>query len=95
MAPTPDISVILPVRDGVRFVVEAVESVLAQGIAVEIIAVDDGSTDDTAERLSALPAVRILQGGTALKGIGPAAARNLALAEARAPLIGFIDHDDL
>ena len=93
----PGVSVILPVRDGARFVREALESVFAQGDAaeLEVIVIDDGSRDDTAEIAAAFPAVRVLTGGTPEAPVGPAAARNAGLAAARAPLIGFIDHDDL
>jgi glycosyltransferase involved in cell wall biosynthesis len=94
----PDVSVILPVRDGARFVREALESVFAQRDAaeLEVIVIDDGSRDDTAGLVAAaFPAVRVLTGGTPEAPVGPAAARNAGLAAARAPLIGFIDHDDL
>lgn len=93
----PDVSVILPVRNGARFLAEAVESVMAQDSPArcEVIAVDDGSTDETAALLNSFPGVHLLRGGTPERGIGPAAARNRALAVARGAIVGFIDHDDL
>ncbi len=48
MTTRPLVSVITPVRNGARFLTEAVESVERQGYEpLEIIVVDDGSTDDT------------------------------------------------
>lgn len=77
-----------------QLVDEAIRSVEAQGIAdVEIIAVDDGSSDDTArvvrERHPA--AVYVLQPHTG----HPGAARNRGLAAARAELVAFLDDDDV
>ena len=51
--------------------------------------VDDGSTDDTAEVVGRYPGVRLLSQANA----GPAAARNLGAAEAKAPIILFTDDD--
>lgn len=93
---TPAVSVILPAYNAGAFLDAAIASVLRQSEpALEVIAIDDGSTDDTPERLAAwaareprLRAIRTANGG-------PAAARNRGLAEARAPLVGFIDADDL
>jgi len=51
---TPLVSILLPVHDGAAFVRTAIASALAQSIHdLEIIAVDDGSTDRTWEVLSA------------------------------------------
>lgn len=72
---------------------EAIDSVLAQSVrAFELIVVDDGSTDGTAEELmrlgDAIRSERIEHGG-------PAAARNRGVEMARTPLITFLDSDDL
>lgn len=93
----PAVSVILPVRDGARFLAEAVESVLTQAGAddLEIVAVDDGSTDATAAILGRCPRTRVVAGGTPEAPIGPSAARNRGLASARGRIVGFIDHDDI
>ena len=96
--PAPDnlVSVIMPVRDGERFVGATIASVLAQTHrALELIAVDDGSSDGTPAILAAAvardPRVRILRGEHA----GVAAARNRAIADARGELIAPVDADDL
>jgi glycosyltransferase involved in cell wall biosynthesis len=87
------ISCIVPVCNGQRYLAETISSILAQTHqALEIIVVDDGSTDETA---------------TVARGFGPriqyswqenageAAARNRGLRVAQAELIAFLDADDL
>ena len=77
-----------------RYIEDAVRSVLAQNFAleqVEILVVDDGSTDDTAERLK--------QFGTAIRYLhktngGQASAFNYGFAEARGEFIALLDADD-
>ena len=89
----PLVSVIIPAYNGARFLAEAVNSVLRQNYPkLEIVVVDDGSTDDIAEVVEGLPVqVRFLRQPNA----GPAAARNLGLRAASADLIAFLDVDDL
>ena len=89
----PLISVILPVYNGSRFLPEAIANILAQDYpALEIIVVDDGSTDDIERAVAALPVdVRLIRQPNG----GPAAARNRGLREASAELIAFLDVDDL
>jgi len=94
IAAAPETSVIIPVRDGARFVAEAVHSVLAQlEPGDEILAVDDKSTDETRRVLDGIghPAFRVVAGG----GRGVSAARNVGLAAARGAFIAFLDHDDI
>lgn len=89
----PLLSVIIPVWNGEPFLAGAVASVVNQGWpALEILIVDDGSTDRTRDVAAALQApIRCL----AQSNAGPAAARNRGLAEARGDLIAFLDVDDL
>lgn len=89
----PLVSVIIPVFNGAAFVADAVQSLLDQDHPqLEIILVDDGSTDNLAAAVEALPVqVRLLTQTNA----GPAAARNLGLRAASADIIGFLDVDDL
>ncbi len=92
MSGSPGISVIIPSYNSARFVVEAVESALAQTVPPdEIIVVDDGSTDDTQARL--LPyrgSIRCIS----QRNAGVAAARNRGIRESRGSLIAFLDADD-
>src|SRR5262249_45606561 len=89
----PLVSVIIPVHDGERFVAEAVNSVLAQDYpALEIIIIDDGSTDGTEAAVRALPCqVHYFKQPTQ----GPAAARNRGIRDASGDFVAFLDVDDL
>ncbi|HEU4401511.1 MAG TPA: glycosyltransferase family A protein [Candidatus Polarisedimenticolia bacterium] len=94
--PPPRVSVIIPTYNRSTLLCEAVDSVLAQTFGdLEILVVDDGSTDDTkaivAARFGGSPAVRYLRRENA----GPAAARNTGLRASRGELIAFLDSDDL
>ncbi len=92
-SPAPRVSVIIPVFNGARTLRRSIESVLAQrvttDVALEIIVVDDGSTDDSVAIASAL-GVHVIQQPNS----GPAAARNRGIAEARGDLLAFNDADD-
>jgi glycosyltransferase involved in cell wall biosynthesis len=88
----PLVSVVIPVFNGERFLREAVQSVLDQKYSpVEIIVVDDGSTDGTATVARSLETVRYLY----QTNQGPAAARNRGIEQAKGSLIAFADADDL
>ena len=49
----PQVSVIMPVYNGEKYIKQAVESVFAQKVATELLVIDDGSTDHTEKVLSA------------------------------------------
>ena len=91
--PSRAISVLIPVFDGERFLAEAIESVLAQSLpATEVVVVDDGSTDGSAQVAESFgPPVRVL--GRPHRGV--AAARNAGVAECAGELIALQDADDL
>jgi glycosyltransferase involved in cell wall biosynthesis len=93
---TADVSVVIPNHNYGRFVVDAVRSVLAQTDVdgrVEVVVVDNGSTDDSLERLATIgdPRVRIVS----QTNRGQAGARNRGILESTAPLLAFLDADDL
>ncbi len=92
---TPTVSVIMAAYNYGRFLGAAVKSVLAQTFAdFELIVVNDGSTDDTARVILpylADPRVRYYR----TCHLGQPAAKNTGLRFARAPLIAFLDADDL
>ncbi|MBI4636038.1 MAG: glycosyltransferase [Candidatus Rokubacteria bacterium] len=90
---TPLASLIIPTFNRAKLVAEALESALAQTLApLEVIVVDDGSTDDTPSVLARYAArVHCLR----QPNRGQSAARNAGLATARAPYVAFLDDDDL
>ncbi|MFP5307675.1 MAG: glycosyltransferase, partial [Gammaproteobacteria bacterium] len=91
---SPNVSVVLPTFNRARTLPRAIASVLAQGeTSLELIVVDDGSTDDTERVVAALQDSRVRYVRRSGNG-GPAAARNAGLALARGEYIGFQDSDD-
>lgn len=89
-------SVIVPAFNAAAFIAETLDSALAQTYRnLEVIVVDDGSTDDTAEIVAAIASrdsrVRLLR----QMNCGVAAARNLAISHARGTLLAPLDADDL
>jgi glycosyltransferase involved in cell wall biosynthesis len=86
----------MPVRNGAGFLEEALDSVLAQSVReLELVVVDDGSTDDTPGLLAAAasrePRVRVLTREAA----GLARAINAGIAAAAAPVVARMDADDV
>jgi glycosyltransferase involved in cell wall biosynthesis len=92
MAP-PLVSVIIPVKNGERFLASAIQSVLEQDYpCYEIIVVDGQSKDRTATIAKSSRLVRYLyQHGES----GIATARNLGIQAAKGELVAFLSHDDL
>jgi glycosyltransferase involved in cell wall biosynthesis len=91
---TPDVSVVVPTYNRAHLLGASLHSLLAQeGVTLEVIVVDDGSTDGTAAMLAGLDDVRVRPVLRPHGGI--AAARNAGVAVARAPFVAFHDSDDL
>jgi glycosyltransferase involved in cell wall biosynthesis len=93
----PAISVLFPVYNGERFLAEALESVLGQSFGdFELLIVDDGSTDGSAEMIARYAAadrrVRPIPLG---RNVGLIRALNAALPQAAAPLLARMDADDI
>ncbi len=89
----PLISCIVPVFNGERFIQQALESIHSQTHRhLEIIVVDDGSTDNTNEvvKNSGISVQYVVQ-----PNMGPAAARNLGISLAKGDFLAFLDSDDL
>jgi glycosyltransferase involved in cell wall biosynthesis len=92
-ADAPLFSVIIPTYQRRDAVVMAARSALGQTIAeIEVIVVDDGSTDGTANALAALADARLRT--IVQPNMGAAAARNVGVAQARGRYIAFLDSDD-
>ena len=89
----PLVSAIIPVYNGKKFLSDAVDSILKQNYnPIEIIIVDDGSTDGTAEIKNGFSnqVQYIYQDNK-----GPASARNKGITAARGEFVAFLDSDDL
>ena len=91
--PAPLFSVVIPTLDRADVISRALESVRAQSEQrFEIVVVDDGSSDNTAEIVAALGDERILYVRQEHRGV--TAARNTGVRTARAPWLTFLDSDD-
>ena len=88
----PLVSVIIPVHNSQEYLAEAVESIRKQNYEpLEIIIIDDGSTDDTERIARGLgPDIHYLFQQNA----GPASARNTGIVASRGEIIAFLDSDD-
>lgn len=93
--PTPSVSVIVPFYNVETYLEQSVTSILAQTLTnIQVILVDDGSTDSSARIAAGLAArdsrVRVLTQDNA----GPGAARNAGVAKASGRYLAFVDSDD-
>lgn len=91
---SPSVSVVLPVRDGERFLRDAIESVLTQTLSdLELIVVDDGSEDGTSRVLAGVADPRLRLLSRSREGLVPAL--RAGIAEARADYVARMDADDV
>lgn len=89
----PAVSVVIPVFNGAAFVTRAIQSVLGQTLTdLELIVVDDGSTDDTAAVVRAIKDSRLQY--VYQPNQGPSVARNNGIRRAIGDWIAFLDSDD-
>lgn len=91
----PLVSIITPVYNGEQYLLETIESALAQTYQnFELLIVNDGSTDNSADIIKPYlkdSRVKYIE----QKNAGVAAARNTAIKQARGKYVGFLDQDDL
>lgn len=84
------ITIIIPVKNGHKYLGEALQAIKAQEMDVEVIVVDDASDDDTAQ-IAADAGCTVLRHEVSK---GPVAAKNTGLREAHGEFVMFHDHDD-
>jgi glycosyltransferase involved in cell wall biosynthesis len=86
-------SVVIPAYNAEQFIGATIDSVLGQTVGdLEVVVVDDGSTDSTREVVSSFaPRVTLVTGPRR----GVSAARNTGLGASRGPYVALMDHDDL
>ncbi|BBK35927.1 hypothetical protein STAQ_10050 [Allostella sp. ATCC 35155] len=93
-ATSPCVSVVIPTRNCLDYLPDAIASIGPEP-TIEIVVVDDGSTDGTdawlAEAARRDHRIRVIAG----PGTGVSGARNAGVAAARAPLLAFLDADDV
>ena len=90
----PLVSVIMPVYNGEKYIKRAVESVYEQGISLELLVIDDGSTDGTEEVLSAYEGREDFRYIKNKENMGAARSRNRGVQEAVGEYVAFLDADD-
>jgi glycosyltransferase involved in cell wall biosynthesis len=90
----PDVSIVVPIYNGAKYLRETLDSLLSQSFRnFELLAIDDGSKDDSAEIVRSLgdPRVRLIQKPNG----GLCDALNCGIAEAKTPFLARNDQDDL
>ena len=91
MVHSTSVAAVIPAYNSSRFIRRALDSVVNQTRPPdEVIVVDDGSTDDTAEVIASYPCVRYIHQNNA----GVSVARNTGIQAAQSEWIAFLDHDD-
>lgn len=88
----PKISVVIPTYNRARLLPRAIESARNAGSDLEVIVVDDRSTDDTAKICAQISGIRYVRLNN---NLGLANARNVGIAESSCEFVAFLDDDDL
>ncbi len=90
----PDVTVVIPTRNRAPMLRQALGSALAQDVDLEVVVVDEASSDDTSAMLAAWddPRIRVVHHE---RPLGVARARNAGIEQARAETLAFLDDDDL
>lgn len=93
MTTVPRVSAVIPAWNAERYLADCLDSVYGQKFdgGLEVILVDDGSTDATAAMAEGYPDLVLLR----QPNRGPAAARNAGIRRARGEWVAFLDADDL
>lgn len=89
-----EVSVVIPVHNGAKYIAQALDSVLKQNVLLEIIIIDDGSTDELDQVLESYlnnPRIRLIRNR---QNIGVAESRNKGVRAAHGKYIAFLDCDD-
>jgi hypothetical protein len=88
---TPCATVLITTKNRARVLSKAIDSVLGQSVPLELVVVDDGSTDGTAEMIrDRFPQVRLVRNE---KSLGIIAARNAAMREIKSDIVFTLDDD--
>ena len=90
----PLVSVVMPVYNGAAYIKKAVDSVYAQDVPLELLVIDDCSTDNTKEILDSYGDKSGFRYFRNNRNLGAAGSRNLGVREAKGEYIAFLDADD-
>ena len=89
-----NVSIIIPVYNAQEYLERCIESILNQTLDLEIILIDDGSTDESWKVIEKYTKLYNCIKGIKQKNGGPSKARNKGIQEAKGKYIGFVDADD-
>lgn len=90
----PLVSVVMPVYNGADYIKQAVDSVFRQDVSLELLVIDDCSTDNIKDALAAYEEKENFHYFRNQQNMGAAASRNLGVQKSRGEYIAFLDADD-
>ena len=94
MIDNPLVSVVMPTYNSEKYIKEALESVFRQGVPVEVIVIDDASTDATQEVLAVYQEQKDFILIRNDRNLGVSQSRNLGVSYAKGEYVAFLDADD-